>query len=278
MMSLYSRTSTDCSRIVTHNYSTSFTMGIKVFDKKFQDPIYAIYGYVRLADEIVDTFLDKDTAVLLSEFRDETLKALERKISTNPIIHAFQEVVHTYGIEWSLIDAFLKSMEMDLQPTTYDTGLFDNYIYGSAETVGLMCLRVFCEGDAQRYEQLREPARRLGAAFQKVNFLRDMKSDFEERGRVYFPNIDFTCFDNESKKIIEQDIKADFDAAYKGILKLPKGSQFGVYTAYKYYLNLFHKITHASPQKVLEERIRVANPQKMIILVKSILRYQLNFL
>ncbi len=278
MMSLFNRSCTDCSRIITQNYSTSFTMGIKVFDKRFQDPIYGIYAYVRLADEIVDTFLDKDKAALLREFKEDTIKAIERGISTNPVIHAFQEVVRAYEIEWELIEAFLQSMEMDLHPTDYNNKLYDHYIYGSAEVVGLMCLRVFCEGNRQQYDQLREPARRLGAAFQKVNFLRDMKSDFEERGRVYFPDVKFTCFDDESKKIIEQDIKSDFDAAYQGILQLPRGSQFGVYTAYKYYLNLFHKITHASPQKVLQERIRVANPQKMVILVKSMLRYQLNFL
>jgi len=253
-------------------------MGIKVFDKKFQNPIYAIYGYVRFADEIVDTFHQYDKQTLLAEFREDTVKAIERGISTNPVIQAFQEVVHKYHIEWELIDAFLKSMEMDLDKTDYSLALYDTYIYGSAEVVGLMCLRVFCEGDDQLYNHLKDAARRLGAAFQKVNFLRDMKSDFEDRGRVYFPDIDYTDFNAQTKKLIEQDIQADFDAAYQGILQLPKGAQFGVYTAYKYYLNLFLKIVHAPPQKVLQERIRVPNQQKLVILVKSMLRYQLNVL
>lgn len=278
MMTLFQTTCNECSKLITQNYSTSFTMGIKVFDKKFQNPIYAIYGYVRFADEIVDTFHQYDKQTLLAEFREDTVKAIERGISTNPVIQAFQEVVHKYHIEWELIDAFLKSMEMDLDKTDYSLALYDTYIYGSAEVVGLMCLRVFCEGDDQLYNHLKDAARRLGAAFQKVNFLRDMKSDFEDRGRVYFPDIDYTDFNAQTKKLIEQDIQADFDAAYQGILQLPKGAQFGVYTAYKYYLNLFHKIVHTPPQKVLQERIRVPNQQKLVILVKSMLRYQLNVL
>lgn len=276
MQNLFSNTCAECSKIITQNYSTSFTMGIKVFDKKFQMPVYAIYGFVRFADEIVDTFHGQDKEELLHEFKQETRKAIERRISLNPVLHAFQEVVHTYHIEWELIDAFLKSMEMDLYKTTYTGMLYNQYIYGSAEVVGLMCLRVFCEGDSALYDRLKEPARRLGAAFQKVNFLRDMKSDFEERGRVYFPDIDFADFNATSKQLIEQDIRDDFDAALAGIMQLPKGAQFGVYTAYKYYLNLFHKITQAPPQKVLQQRIRVPNHQKMVILVKSMLRYQLN--
>ncbi|OWY26180.1 phytoene/squalene synthase family protein [Sphingobacteriales bacterium UPWRP_1] len=276
MQNLFSNTCAECSKIITQNYSTSFTMGIKVFDKKFQMPVYAIYGFVRFADEIVDTFHGQDKEELLHEFKQETRKAIERRISLNPVLHAFQEVVHTYHIEWELIDAFLKSMEMDLYKTTYTGMLYNQYIYGSAEVVGLMCLRVFCEGDSALYDRLKEPARRLGAAFQKVNFLRDMKSDFEERGRVYFPDIDFADFNATSKQLIEQDIRDDFDAALAGIMQLPKGAQFGVYTAYKYYLNLFYKITQAPPQKVLQQRIRVPNHQKMVILVKSILRYQLN--
>ncbi|OWY20750.1 phytoene/squalene synthase family protein [Sphingobacteriales bacterium UPWRP_1] len=276
MQNLFSSTCAECSKIITQNYSTSFTMGIKVFDKKFQMPIYAIYGFVRFADEIVDTFHGQDKEELLREFKQETVKAIERHISLNPVLHAFQEVVHTYHIEWELIDSFLKSMEMDLYKTTYTGMLYNQYIYGSAEVVGLMCLRVFCEGDNELYNRLKEPARSLGAAFQKVNFLRDMKSDFEERGRVYFPGIDFAEFNATSKQLIEQNIKEDFGAALAGILQLPKGAQFGVYTAYKYYLNLFNKITNAPPQKVLQQRIRVPNHQKMVILLKSMLRYQLN--
>lgn len=275
---LYDNTCAECSRLITQNYSTSFTMGIKAFDKKFQEPIYNIYGFVRFADEIVDTFHNYDKKRLLSEFKQDTIKAITDKISFNPVLHAFQQVVHKYNIEWELVDAFLKSMEMDLYDQHYNDSLYEEYIYGSAEVVGLMCLRVFCNGDSQQYDELKESARRLGAAFQKVNFLRDMKSDFEDRGRVYFPEVDFNQFNKNAKQLIEEDIQADFDAAYIGIMKLPKGAQFGVYTAYKYYLKLFKKIVNAPPDKVLEERIRVPNQQKLFILLKSMVRYQFNVL
>jgi len=268
-----------CSKLITQSYSTSFTFGIKAFDKRFQAPIYAVYGYVRLADEIVDTFHGFDKKKLLEEFKQDTDKALARKISTNPILQAFQQVVHQYSIPKKLIDAFLHSMEMDLYHTTdYNEALYNSYIYGSAEVVGLMCLCVFCEGNTEQYEKLCAPAKRLGAAFQKVNFLRDMKSDYEERGRVYFPQVNYQTFNDIQKKEIEADIRADFDAAYEGILKLPTGVLFGVYTAYKYYLELFDKIVHSSLDQVQQKRIRVPNQQKISILFKSMIRHQLNML
>lgn len=278
MMELYHQTCKECSQLITNRYSTSFSLGIKAFDKKFRAPIYAIYGFVRFADEIVDTFHDFAKATLLHRFREDTYKAIEEKISLNPVLHAFQETVHCYGIEMELIDAFLDSMEMDLSFHNYEESLYKKYIYGSAEVVGLMCLRVFCEGDETSYQQLRAPACSLGAAFQKVNFLRDMKSDFDERGRVYFPGIDFTRFTNEDKINIERDIKKDFDDAYKGIVQLPKGARFGVYLAYVYYTNLFQKIKRSSAAKVREERIRVRDSKKVYLLFQSALKSRLNLL
>lgn len=278
MMTLYNKTCQECSQLITNRYSTSFSLGIKVFDKSFRNPIYAIYGFVRFADEIVDTFHEFPKAALLERFRVDTYQAIEGKISLNPVLHAFQEVVHQYKIERALIDAFLDSMEMDLFFHRYEDSLYKKYIYGSAEVVGLMCLRVFCEGDDEMYASLKEPARSLGSAFQKINFLRDMKSDFDERGRVYFPGIDFRNFTNEEKLMIEADIKQDFDDAYLGIIRLPKGARFGVYLAYVYYLNLFQKIKKAPVAKVQQERIRVNDRIKIYLLFQSALRNGLNLL
>ncbi len=278
MMELYLQTSAECSKLITQRYSTSFTMGIKAFAPKFREPIYNIYGFVRLADEIVDTFHDWDKKTLLDEFRQSTYQAIERGISLNPVLQAFQAVVNEYHIERELIDAFLDSMEMDLHHIDYDQATYEKYIYGSAEVVGLMCMRVFCEGNNEIYERLKAPARSLGSAFQKVNFLRDMKSDFEERGRVYFPNVNFLSFDDAKKQEVEADIAADFEAAYEGILGLPTGAKLGVYTAYRYYLKLFKKIKKSAPVKVQQERIRVPNQQKAYILFKSLVRHQLNIL
>lgn len=278
MMSLYNKTCQECSQLITKRYSTSFSLGIRVFDKRFRAPIYAVYGFVRFADEIVDTFHDYPKATLLERFREDTYKALEEKISLNPVLHSFQEVVHKYNIERELIDAFLDSMEMDLFFHRYEDSLYKKYIYGSAEVVGLMCLRVFCEGNDDQYESLKAPARSLGSAFQKINFLRDMKSDFDERGRVYFPGIDFTKFTNDEKLMIETDIKQDFDDAYKGIIRLPKGARFGVYLAYVYYLNLFQKIKSSPVTKVQQERIRVNDRRKIYLLFQSALRNELNLL
>lgn len=268
----------ECSEHITKRYSTSFSSGIKAFDKKLRAPIYAIYGFVRFADEIVDTFHQYDKDKLLKEFRQETYKAIDERISLNPVLHAFQCVVHKYNIEMALIDAFLDSMEMDLHFNRYHDNLYKQYIYGSAEVVGLMCLRVFTEGNTEGYDKLKDSACALGSAFQKINFLRDMKSDFDERGRVYFPGIDFRNFDNHQKQMIEADIKADFDKGYEGIMGLPKSARFGVYLAYVYYINLFEKIKKANAQRVQQERIRVSDRRKVYLLCSSVFRNSLNML
>ncbi|GJM17573.1 MAG: phytoene/squalene synthase family protein [Chitinophagales bacterium] len=278
MMQLFNDVCFECSKLITNRYSTSFSMGIKVFDKRFRDPIYAVYGFVRFADEIVDTFHDAPKATLLKRFREDAYRAIEEKISMNPVLHAFQQTVHQYGIENELIDAFMDSMEMDLHFDRYEDKLYKKYIYGSAEVVGLMCLRVFCEGNEELYQRLKASACSLGAAFQKINFLRDMKSDFDERGRVYFPGVDFTQFTNEDKLQIEADIKKDFDDAYLGIVQLPNGARFGVYLAYIYYTKLFQKIKNAPATRVTQERIRVPNRRKVALLFSSALRNSLNLL
>lgn len=278
MLSLYNQVCRECSRVVTHRYSTSFSLGIRVFHQRFRSPICAVYGFVRFADEIVDTFHDYPKAILLQRFREDTYKALEEKISLNPVLHSFQETVHQYGIERELIDAFLDSMEMDLYTDRYEDSLYKQYIYGSAEVVGLMCLRVFCEGDEATYQRLRSAACSLGAAFQKINFLRDMKSDYNERGRVYFPGVDFINFTQEDKVGIEADIKKDFDDAFIGIRQLPKGCRLGVYLAYVYYTNLFDKIRSAPVRKITEERIRVPDRKKVYLLFSSAVKNQLGLL
>jgi phytoene/squalene synthetase len=278
MMSLYSDVCRSCSELITNRYSTSFSLGIKSFDKHLRPPIYAVYGFVRFADEIVDTFHDFDKATLLQEFRTDTYKAIEQKISLNPVLQAFQEVVHRYSIERELIDAFLDSMEMDLHFDRYEDSLYKKYIYGSAEVVGLMCLRVFCDGDDAAYQKLKAPACSLGSAFQKINFLRDMKSDFQERGRVYFPGVDFQRFTQQDKLAIEADIKKDFDDAYIGIVQLPRSARFGVYLAYVYYTKLFAKIKGSQVRQVKQERIRVNDGRKMMLLFSSMVRNQFNLL
>jgi len=278
MMSLYEKTAFNCSRLITQAYSTSFSLGIMTLDKNFRDAIYGIYGFVRFADEIVDTFHDFDKKKLLGDYRNDTYKAIYEGISLNPVLHSFQQVVHQYKIDYELIDAFLDSMQMDLEKKNYDDDLYSDYIYGSAEVVGLMCLKVFTNGNTELYEKLKAPARSLGAAFQKVNFLRDMKSDYVERGRVYFPGIKFSTFDNAVKKQIEDDIQKDFDDALKGIMQLPKGARSGVYLAYKYYQVLFNKIKRANAELVQQERIRVSNSKKMSILLNTYLKSSLNLL
>ena len=253
-------------------------MGIRAFDKKLRGPIYAIYGFVRFADEIVDTFHEFDKDTLLQRFREETYRAIEERISLNPVLHSFQEVVHKYQIEPALIDSFLDSMAMDLHFSKYHDDLYKQYIYGSAEVVGLMCLRVFTECNDADYQRLKAGACALGSAFQKINFLRDMKSDYDERGRVYFPDVDFPNFDDKQKRIIEADIKADFDAGYAGILQLPKSARFGVYLAYIYYINLFEKIKKAHVERVQRERIRVSDRRKVYLLFSSALKSSLNMI
>ncbi len=253
-------------------------MGIRLFDKPLRKPIAAIYGFVRFADEIVDTFHSFDKRSLLKQFENDTYEAIELGISLNPVLQSFQEVVNQYNIEHELIDAFLVSMYMDLDQSEYDQQELDAYIYGSAEVIGLMCLRVFTNGDNHEYNRLKDSARSLGAAFQKINFLRDIKSDYQDRGRVYFPNVDFKQFTEIQKQQIEQDIKLDFDAAYKGIIQLPKSSRCGVYLAYRYYLKLYQKISYKSVGQVKESRIRVPNTLKVVLLAKSALRHQLNIM
>lgn len=266
----------ELSTVITHRYSTSFTRGIKTLHKRFHKPIYAVYGFVRLADEIVDTFHQFDKKTLLEKFKNETYEAIEKKVSTNPVLHSFQLIVNEYKIEHDLIEAFLYSMEMDLYKMEYDEKFYNTYIYGSAEVVGLMCLRVFCEGNDKLFHQLKEPARRLGAAFQKVNFLRDIKSDFTERGRVYFPGIDFAKFTNDDKKKIEQDIDKDFRAAYPGMMQLPRDVQPGVYTAFIYYRELLKKIQRVPASRVQQMRIRVPDFEKLILLGRTISKFGLH--
>jgi 15-cis-phytoene synthase len=279
MLSLYRKTNIECSRIITRNYSTSFSMGILAFDKQYRDPIYAIYGFVRYADEIVDTFHDFDKRTLLEEFKRDTYLALERGISLNPVLDSFQDTVKHFGIEMPLIDAFLKSMEMDLQDIEYAEDNYTEYIYGSAEVVGLMCLRVFCDGDTEMYDRLTPSARHLGAAFQKVNFLRDIKDDYLSRGRTYFPNVNLgIALDETAKLEIQKDIELDFDKAYAGIIQLPKGSRIGVLTAYRFYRNLFNKICKVNSKQIMESRVRVSNAEKAALLVYSMMSNKLNML
>jgi phytoene/squalene synthetase len=240
-----------------------------MFSKELRLPVYAIYGFVRFADEIVDTFHDKDKNKLLADFRNDTFTAIEEKISLNPVLHAFQDVVNKYHIDHGLIDSFLESMRMDLDKTIYDSADLNKYIYGSAEVVGLMCLKVFLNGDSQEFDRLKPYACALGAAFQKINFLRDMKSDFQERGRVYFPDINFHNFSELEKQQIENDIQNDFSVAYEGIVQLPTSSRLGVYCAYKYYLNLFYKIKALPASTVIQKRIRVSDKRKLYLLTTS---------
>ena len=275
-MDLYTKVSISCSKITTHKYSTSFTLGIRSLDSKFHNPVYSIYGFVRFADEIVDTFNRDNAAELLEEFKRDTFLAIRRGISLNPILNSFQHVVNTYKIEDELIETFLHSMEMDLSDREYDQKTYETYILGSAEVVGLMCLRVFCEGNDSQYQELKSPAMRLGSAFQKINFLRDIKNDYLTLGRVYFPNLKIKEFDSSSKKAIEADILSDFNAGLEGIKALPRGARMGVYIAYVYYLNLLKKITQTSPSEILEKRIRVRNSYKYFLIIRSYLQHSFN--
>lgn len=278
MKELFDQVSLRCSRITTNAYSTSFSLGIKMLDKKFHNPIYSIYGFVRFADEIVDTFHDYDKKKLLTSFTKDTYQAIEDKISLNPILHSFQLVVNKYHIDHHLIDAFLHSMELDLEQNSYDKKGYDEYIYGSAEVVGLMCLQVFCEGDSHQYESLKSPAKSLGSAFQKINFLRDFNDDYQGMGRLYFPNIRMDNFSRTIKKEIEADILNDFELGFQGIKRLPKGAKFGVYVAYIYYLSLFRKVTRKSASEILSARIRVSNLRKLGLLFGAYIRVRLNLI
>jgi phytoene synthase len=278
MMNIFHEVSQECSRITTKRYSTSFCSAINLLHADLRTPIYNIYGFVRFADEIVDTFHEHEKHDLLMQFKKETYDAIARGISLNPILNSFQLTVNRYNIDHGLIESFFKSMEFDLSKQSYDADGYTEYIYGSAEVVGLMCLYVFCDGDQESYEMLMPPARSLGAAFQKVNFLRDVKSDFLHLNRVYFPGVDFSNFTSRMKNDIEEDIKKDFDNAYEGIIKLPLKARFGVYVAYKYYLSLFRKIKSVKPQRIMEERIRIPNYAKAWVAAKAMVRTQLNIL
>lgn len=278
MMKLFHEVSQDCSRIATEKYSTSFFSAIKLLHKDFRTPICNIYGFVRFADEIVDSFHGHDKADLLADFKKSTYEAINKKISLNPILNSFQITVNEYQIDYKLIDAFLYSMELDLEKRDYDKAGYEEYIYGSAEVVGLMCLQVFCAGHPYQYEALKPFARSLGSAFQKVNFLRDLRADFEGLDRVYFPGCNFNNFSENDKLEIERDIQKDFDHAFEGIQKLPIKARFGVYVAFKYYLSLFKKIKKIQPQKIMQQRIRIPDYSKFFILAKAGIRSQMNML
>jgi phytoene synthase len=265
-----------CSRETTKLYSTSFSLGIQFLDKKLRDPIYAIYGFVRLADEIVDSFHDYPKSVMLNEFRQDCFRAIERGISINPVLNSFQETVNRYHINHRLIDQFLKSMEMDLSEQSYSPEKYEEYILGSAQVVGLMCLHVFTNGHAEDFERLKVPAMKLGSAFQKVNFLRDVNADYTELSRTYFPHVDLSVFCDEDKRAIEQDIRDEFDQALAGIRKLPRSCRKGVYLAYVYYQRLFAKISNVPAESVLSQRVRVSNPVKIWLMLDSLVRYKLN--
>lgn len=277
-MQLFHNVSEHCSRITTEEYSTSFASAIKLLHREIRNPIYNIYGFVRFADEIVDTFHEFDKAALLKQFKCETYEALDRRLSLNPILHSFQLTVNKYRIDRELIDAFFSSMEMDLQKSKYDRDAYIEYIYGSAEVVGLMCLAIFCEGNKEWYHKLKASACSLGAAFQKVNFLRDIKADFTGMDRVYFPGCDFNNFTTCDKNKIELEIQNDFNEAYLGILRLPVKARFGVYVAYKYYLSLFKRIKQLKPSRILEERVRIPNYRKALIIMQAGLKSQLHLI
>ncbi len=278
MKELFDQLSRDMSKMTTKRYSTSFSIGIRFLHNDLRDPIYSVYGFVRFADEIVDSFEGHDKAYLLDKFTKDTYEAIDKKISLNPILNSFQEVVNKFNIPLELIDTFLQSMEMDLDKKAYNKDGYDKYILGSAEVVGLMCLNIFLEGDHIAYEKLKKYAMKLGSAFQKINFLRDLNEDYNDLGRTYFPGINLNDFNNTVKKNIENDIEVDFELGYKGILMLPKKARFGVYMAYKYYFKLFKKIKRTNAEVILEERVRLPNRNKARILVTSYVRHNLNML
>jgi phytoene/squalene synthetase len=266
------------SEMTTKRYSTSFSLGISFLHKDIQKPIYGVYGFVRFADEIVDSFHGFDKRKLLLDFRVQTNEAIENKISLNPILNSFQWAVNKYSIPLDLIETFLNSMEMDLEKNEYDHEKYQKYILGSAEVVGLMCLKVFVRGDENEYQKLKEPAMKLGSAFQKINFLRDLKSDYHELGRTYFPGLDLREFNNGVKKEIEKDIEIDFKSGYEGIKLLPKDARFGVYMAYVYYFKLFQKIKGVPAEIILNNRVRIPNNKKYRLFLSSYLRHNLNII
>lgn len=279
MKTLFDSVSRQCSKLVTQSYSTSFSMATKMLSESIRQDIYNIYGFVRFADEIVDTFHDYNKKDLFDRFSEDLEHALVNRISLNPILNAFQETYHKYDIDKHLVDAFMNSMHLDLHKQTYLTEEeYKAYIYGSADVVGLMCLKVFVKGDQQKYEDLKDSAMSLGSAFQKVNFLRDLKADFEDLSRTYFPNTDLNHLDETSKQIIIQDIEADFQKGLEGIKKLPLEARFGVFMAYRYYNKLLEKLKDTPAIKIKSARIRVPNYKKVELLTRSYVKYQLNLI
>jgi len=275
MKSLFDEVSVECSKLTTKRYSTSFSLGIYFLSKRMRNHIYAVYGFLRFADEIVDSFNGYNKERLFAQFKAATYDALNDKISLNPILNAFQNTVHQYNIDRELIDIFLHSMEMDLQKIDYSKEKYEQYILGSAEVVGLICLHVFTEGDKAQYHRLQPFAMKLGAAFQKINFLRDLKADYEGLGRTYFPNVDMTRFNAQTKDQIEVEIEHDFKEALEGIKQLPSSSKGGVYLAYVYYYALFNKIKRVPAERVLLERIRINNLRKFTLMLNSLFQYKL---
>jgi phytoene synthase len=280
MKELFDQVSFDTSKLVTKKYSTSFSLAVKMLSPIIRSAIYNIYGFVRFADEIVDTFHDYKKEELLDDFEKEYYKALENGISLNPILNSFQATVKRYNITDDLVKSFLKSMRADLSKTAYETQEeYNEYIYGSADVVGLMCLKVFVDGDDEKYNELKDAAMRLGSAFQKVNFLRDLKDDFELLNRSYFPNVDLTSLDTESKHLIIKEIEEDFDFAFNhGILKLPVEAKFGVYMAYRYYRRLLKKLNSVPSSEIIETRVRISDPMKINLLARSYVKYKLNMI
>jgi 15-cis-phytoene synthase len=278
MKMLFDELSQEVSKAVTKKYSTSFSLGIMALSPSIRPAIYAIYGYVRLADEIVDSFHDYNKQVLLEKLKEQTWQALDEGISLNPILQSFQETVNKYKIDRGLIERFLRSMQMDLTPMDYNTESYKEYILGSAEVVGLMCLKVFVEGNAETYVALKPYAMKLGSAFQKVNFLRDLKDDYQILGRTYFPDIDMDIFDHRIKASIEKEIQGEFEEALVGIKKLPVSSKFGVYLAYRYYLSVLKKIKTTPAQQILRQRIRIPNGQKLSLMMSSYFQYKMSVL
>ncbi|RCS27178.1 phytoene/squalene synthase family protein [Polaribacter sp. WD7] len=280
MKELFDQTSHNCSKLVTKSYSTSFSLAVNMLSPSIRTDIYNIYGFVRFADEIVDTFHDYDKEVLMANFERDYYLAKEQGISLNPILNSFQQTVNKYKISNDMVQAFLKSMKADLHKTEYQTKAeYDEYIYGSADVVGLMCLKVFVNGDDDKYNELKDAAMRLGSAFQKVNFLRDLKADYEDLNRSYFPNVDLGQLNAASKQIIIDEIEADFDYAYtEGILKLPVEAKFGVYMAYRYYRRLLKKLKSIPSEKIMDTRIRISDPMKINLLARSYVKYKLNII
>ena len=279
MKSIFDTVSNDCSKIVTKSYSTSFSSAVKMLSPSIRNDIYNIYGFVRFADEIVDSFHDYDKVALFKMFEDDLEAALDKKISLNPILNAFQNTVHNHKIPYDLITSFMKSMKLDLTKKQYlSDSEYKEYIYGSADVVGLMCLKIFVSGNDVKYDKLKESAMRLGSAFQKVNFLRDLKADFEGLNRTYFPNTDLNKLDEASKNEIIKEIEADFKAGYEGLINLPAEAKFGVYTAFVYYKKLLVKLKNTPSEEIKNARIRVPNYQKVSLLANCYVKYRLNLL